>query len=194
MWTGELIDAYYLKKTKPSIGNVFDHSGSSSKLIGGEGINDVTYDVDKIVVSTFNGFIDLDTFTAIKASAEASYVDSHCWRFNPFLFELIFSDLKACGFFSYLTLKEITTNGSEFIVQIMRSDSPEEKSVLTAQKRTDLFRKSLKFQFDDLLKHGLQEDAVSPLDSEDIHHNVTQNSGTSLGRAVKYWIKSAATK
>lgn len=192
--TGELIDAYYLNRTKPSIGNVFDHKASSSKLIGDEDINDVTYDVDKIVVRTFNGFIDLATFDSIKASAEASYIDSHCWRFNPFLFELIFSDLKACGFFHHLTIKEIATNGSEFIVQIMRSDSPEEKSVLTAQQRTNLFKMSLKFQFDDLLKHIPKEDSASTLDSEDILRNSTQNTRVNLGQSIINWLERIAMK
>lgn len=156
--TGELIDAYYQQKTKPSIGNIFDHQASSAKLIGDQTINDLTYDFNKIIVHALqNGCIDKSAYLSMKQSAEDSYIDSHCWRYNPHQFELIFSDLKACGFIENLTLHEIVTNGSEFIVYLKRSEYNNIEPSLSAAMRTEFMKKSLVFQFEDLLKNvGVQ--------------------------------------
>jgi hypothetical protein len=187
--TGEFIDAYYLKKTKPSVGSIFDHQASSSKLISGEAINDLTYDFEKVVVNTFNGCLDSVVFSSTKASAEKAYVDSHCWRFNPFQFELIFSDLKACGLIKHLTIIENSLNGSEFIVHISRSGDVSDSFAITSEKRTALLKKSIEFQYQDLLKKrpAISEDIPTP--SATPAPIVDAHSGTSLWAKTKAIIR-----
>lgn len=152
--TGELIDAYYQQKTKPSIGNIFDHQASSAKLTGDRVVNDATYDFSQIIVNGLqHGRINKSAYKSMKQSAEDTYIDSHCWRYNPHQFELIFSDLKACGFIEYLAIHEIITNGSEFIVYLNRTKHDNNQNSLSAEKRTELMKNSLLFQFQDLLSN-----------------------------------------
>jgi hypothetical protein len=188
--TGEFIDAYYLQKTKPSIGNVFDHQASSSKLLSAEGINDQTYDFDKVIVNAFHGVINEEAYNASKQSAEAAYIDSHCWRLNPFQFELIFSDLLACGFVKHLSIAESIVHGSEFVVYLKRAEAANNDVAFTAERRTELLKKSIEFQFSDLLqKHLAKRD-----------HSLTQAGGNTLadshasGRGLKAKLKAVMRK
>jgi hypothetical protein len=183
--TGEFIDAYYLQKTKPSVGNVFDHQASSSKLLNAEGINDQTYDFDKVVVNAFNGVINEETYNASKQSAEASYIDSHCWRLNPFQFELIFSDLLACGFINHLSIAESIVHGSEFVVYLQRTEAANSDVAFTAERRTELLKKSIEFQFSDLLQKHLAKRDNSPTRAEGNRLADTPPSGSGLKAKLK---------
>jgi hypothetical protein len=186
--TGEFIDAYYQQKTKPSIGNIFDHQASSAKLIDDQSINDATYDFNQIKVNGLrDGCIDESAYTSMKQTAENSYVDSHCWRYNPHQFELVFSDLKACGFINYLSILEIITNGSEFIVYIERSGHISNKQPLSAEKRTELMKNSLVFQFKDLLQNVDTKENQQLSDSPKSPQNL--NKQTSWSAKAKSIIK-----
>ena len=170
--TGEILDAYYQQKTKPTIGNAFDHQASSSKLISNQGIDDSTYNFNQIVANTFNGSIDQSVYQTMKESAEDNYLDSHCWRFNPYQFELIFCDLTASGLIQYLSISELITNGSEFIVYLRRSEQYVNTQPLLAHTRTELMKQSLLFQFNDLLKD------VDILANDDSVNNLSPNEIT----------------
>ena len=194
--TGELIDAFYQQKRKPSVGNVFDHQASSSKLIDKEGINDLTYEFDKVMMDTFAGSIDDTIFEKMREAADVSYIDSHCWRFNPYHFELVFSDVKACGLIKYLSISEIITQGSEFIAYIERSEEKTNQQPLSAHKRTELMKQSLLFQFNDLLNSVTHTRNDASLDQPEINAIISEALPThpSLRAKIRSILNSLVAK
>ena len=112
--TGNVLDAYAEKRTRPSHGQVFDHFANSVKRNG------------KITWSSEmqNGPNELiHTFAQAKALYAQSissdqYIDTHCWRFTPANFGLIISDLITLDLISLDIKDEFETSGCEFFVSL----------------------------------------------------------------------------
>ena len=149
--TGELIDAFYLKKTSPSCGDIFNHTKYHAGLKqSGEALNDANYDLESIeFLEVFDNNY-LEHLCAL--SRQGVYVDAHVSRFNPFSFELIFYDLQLLGLINYLKIEKLIINGSEFIVSIKKDKTLQID--LTKQKniRSLLAKKSIEFHAKDVGK------------------------------------------
>jgi SAM-dependent methyltransferase len=150
--TGQFIDAYQENKQKPSLGTCFDHMVNTATLPGNASINELTYNYNDISLNSFHGGINPESFEHLKNQVADGYVDSHCWKFTPFSFELIFLDLKACGFFPSLTIKEFEIAGCEFFVHICKEPREDHQSNASPENRTKIYKESFEFQWSDLGK------------------------------------------
>ena len=96
--TGQLIDAHEERRTKPTLGALFDQSASATTHAGGRSIEDRTYDINKVAVSACGGSIDAETFAALQFTQEFGHTGGiHSFVSNPYSFLQIFEDLQACG-------------------------------------------------------------------------------------------------
>ena len=120
--SGHIIDAYTNSETKPTIGTVFDHRTRSSVHSYEDSINDLNYNFDSVNLSSSSPFsndaLDKGKFQDLINAHKEGYIDAHCWQFNPYSFELVFKELKSCGFFSKLYIHDVVSMGCEFIVHI----------------------------------------------------------------------------
>jgi len=111
--TGQIIDAYVTNSTKPTPGQIVDHflNYRSDQL-------QMPYatSAEKWNPSFYNWILE------IKNSAQ--YIDSHCWVFNIQSFELILTDLTMLGILSNMKLADSWDLGSEFIVNLVKTDEP----------------------------------------------------------------------
>jgi glycosyltransferase involved in cell wall biosynthesis/predicted SAM-dependent methyltransferase len=115
-WTGEFLDAYEQKRKRPSPGKVFEHYAGCSKRNGsfawGYG--------DKSNLSLMHSFDEArEAWEMAKATSE--YIDVHNWRFTPYSFRLILSDLQALGLIGLSIVKEFDTTGCEFHVSLCKT-------------------------------------------------------------------------
>jgi SAM-dependent methyltransferase len=114
--TGELLDACEQKRTRPSLGKIFDHFANASARN------------DSIAWSKDNrGNLSLiHSFEAAKdqwisAQKKSEYVDVHCWRFTPSSFEIIIEDLRQLGLLNLQYKISFGTNGCEFYASLEKA-------------------------------------------------------------------------
>jgi hypothetical protein len=151
--TGQLIDAHFSGRRKPTLGALFDQSASSATHAGGTAIGDQTYDFEQVAVAACGGTIDVAAFEALQFTYEFGHAgETHSFVFNPYSFLLIFEDLQACGFLPRLRLLDvIERGGNEFIVHIVKiPDSSCCRLPLSAERRTELVKLSINYAIDDL--------------------------------------------
>jgi len=114
--TGDLLDAYVMKQTRPSPGSVFEHV-----------VNAVSLD-DKIAWSGHDSgeFAMMYEFPEAQklwehACNSDQYMDAHIWRFIPDSFNLIIEDLQRLGLVGLRVKKAYGTTGHEFHVVLEKS-------------------------------------------------------------------------
>ena len=93
--TGEMLDAYFAKNKKPSLGKYFDHSFSIMEILDNNKIidlNDMTYDFNKLTLVkkrfgelTYSSYLEL-----VKKYNNTPYIDNHIWQFNLDIWLIIF--------------------------------------------------------------------------------------------------------
>ncbi|HUH59496.1 MAG TPA: methyltransferase domain-containing protein [Candidimonas sp.] len=127
--TGQLLDAFAEKRTRPSPGIVFDYIANSTRLNGS-----ITQPMGARI----------DEFELVHPLAQAqelwrqvsqqqAYVDCHCWRFIPDSFRLILCDLNMLGLIQLGVVKEYGTAGFEFFVTLAKGvamEAPDRLAVL----------------------------------------------------------------
>jgi hypothetical protein len=151
--TGQLIDAHQERRTKPTLGALFDHSASVATDAGGRTIGDRTYDIEHVAVSACGGTIDAAACATLQFTHEFGHSGGiHSFVFNPYSFLLIFEDLQACGYLPLLRILQVLDRpGNEFIVHIVRiSEAACCPLPLTAERRTELLKQSIIYAIDDL--------------------------------------------
>jgi hypothetical protein len=151
--TGQLIDAHQERRTKPTLGALFDHSASVATYAGGRTIGDRTYDIEEVAVSACGGTIDAAACATLQFTHEFGHSGGiHSFVFNPYSFLLIFEDLQACGYLPQLRVLQVLDRpGNEFIVHIARIPEAERCPLpLTAERRSELLRQSINYAIDDL--------------------------------------------
>lgn len=114
--TGDVIDAWIEKRTKPSPGQIFDYFSNSAKR--GEAIawaNDGVGGATKLSHEFHEA-----KFYLQKAIDSQEYIDVHCWRFIPSTFELIISDLNKLDFLNLNIVKQFETSGCEFYISLSK--------------------------------------------------------------------------
>lgn len=141
--SGQIVDAFVEKRTKPTLGQVVDYFSRTSHVNGaiawGQArgvVPDLMYSGD-LVRDGYQRSVDGDDFGG----------EIHCWRFTPESFRLIIADLRALGLTSLGIVAEHETIGIEFFVTLGRSDELEpsieqRRSMLEEVQHSDLPRRS----------------------------------------------------
>lgn len=111
--TGELLDAFADKRTRPSAGKVFDHFANATKH-GGQ----IAWDT-----VPRGGFELIHSFEQARslwqqAQDGQDYIDTHCWRFTLESFHLVLADLNMLRLTDLTIVKEFVTTGCEFYVTL----------------------------------------------------------------------------
>ena len=133
----DLVEAYLLKKRKPSIRHIFDHFSSFAEI----NIDDAwKSDFDGMSLTPSKGLTEV--FEICQDALENDkYIDSHCWVFTSSTFisllkalnEMNLFDFKICRFFG------VEENNHEFVIQLEKL--PEDLSI---SEKQSAFSKSLK--------------------------------------------------
>ncbi len=116
--TGELLDAYELKRKKPSPGKVFDHFANASALNG-----QIAWDESAKGEVTMIHSLSQAVTAYESAKKNSEYIDVHCWRFVPSSFEMIIQDLNTLGLISLNYFVSFDTVGCEFYVSLVKTES-----------------------------------------------------------------------
>jgi len=116
--TGQILDAFEERRTRPSSGQVFDHFANASKRGG------------HIAWSAGAGGMHelIHTFEQTRSRWQQSrsskdYIDGHWWRFTPSSFRLLISDLITLDLIDMDIKKEFVTTGHEFYVSLGAKDN-----------------------------------------------------------------------
>lgn len=133
--TGELLDAFAVKRTRPSAGKVFDHVANATKRGGkiawGSGESSQTYALCHSLDEARNLWM--------QAHNDSTYIDVHCWRFTPRSFSLVLADLNVLDLISMNVVKAFDTTGCEFYVTLSRdAEVPVDFDRLEALKKRRL--------------------------------------------------------
>ncbi len=99
--TGEILDAFEAKRTRPSVGKVFDHVANACKRGGNIAWDDETIGELELIHTN-----DMAQSLWQQAQNSKDYIDVHCWRFIPESFQLILADLNILGLIDFTILKE----------------------------------------------------------------------------------------
>ena len=151
--TGMALDRFLMKAPKPTVGAIFDSLKTQAFLADGQPVHDQSYDVDKIKLSA--DFDDSFLSNTIQLFP-VDYIDAHVSRFNPYSFQLFLGELHRLGILHSMVIRELVVNGPEFIVQICKINQHTVgiESTFSAEKRTELVRKSVLFHACDVAKKG----------------------------------------
>jgi len=114
--TGDLIDAYLEKRTRPSPGQVFNHFSNAAKLSGRIAWSSSHLSNDFKLCHSMLEVIQ----NYLSTINESCYIDVHCWRFIPNSFELLMSDLLVLGHIDLVVEKIFDTVGCEFYVTLKK--------------------------------------------------------------------------
>lgn len=117
--TGQVLDAYAAKRSKPSPGQIFDHIANAAKRNG-----EIAWAAGDVggadgLMHTLNEARD----HWAHALGPSEYVDVHAWRFTPASFRLIVSDLASLGLINLEIKSEFDTKGCEFYATLGKSEA-----------------------------------------------------------------------
>lgn len=122
--TGQFLDAFEQKRTRPSVGQVFDHYANSCYRDGVITWTDtVQKDAKFEVIHTFQQAMDLGHHWV----NSGEYIDAHCWRFTPESYELLLSDFRKLKLLNLITNCCFETSGCEFFVTLGKVKSNNEE-------------------------------------------------------------------
>jgi len=133
--TGEVLDAFDQKRTRPSPGKVFDHFSRAAKRN-----NQIAWSSTARGPIEFVHDFDEARIQWERARSVNEYVDVHNWRFTPASFRMLLSDLQALGLTHFGIKAEFETVGCEFYLTLGKSISLPESNRLSAME--NLLRES----------------------------------------------------
>jgi predicted SAM-dependent methyltransferase len=113
--TGQLLDAFEQKRTRPSVGQVFDHFANACKKD-----NEIAWAED------VNEFSKIELIHPLHQAISlgwhwinsGEYIDVHCWRFTLESFDMLMSDFKALELLELEVKSSFPTMGHEFYVTL----------------------------------------------------------------------------
>ena len=118
--TGEILDAFEQKRTRPSSGKIFDHFARAATRN-----NQIAWSRgDDLGTIQVKNDIDFASTFWRKARDSEEYFDVHVWRFTPSSFHLILADLQMLGLTGLSVVKEFDTEGHEFFVTLQKKSVP----------------------------------------------------------------------
>ena len=148
--TGMALDAFFSASAKPSIGAIFDSLKTQASLSNGLPLHDQSYDINQVQLEAS---FDKDWLKTLISDHRNQYVDAHVSRFNSFSFELLFKESLRLGLLKNLDLSCSVVNGAEFLVVIKKDYTANDANQsLSAEQRTDLFKKAVLFHSSDVAK------------------------------------------
>lgn len=116
--TGDFLDAYHEKKTRPSPGQVFDHFANVVVRSGA-----ITWGIHSqeplSLLHTFEQAQEL--WNRTRSTDE--YIDVHCWRFVLESFGLLVDDLRRLGLIRMFIIREYETVGFEFYATLAKGSA-----------------------------------------------------------------------
>lgn len=122
--SGQFLDAFEQKRTRPSVGQVFDHYANACYQNGVITWADTPDENAKFeVIHSFQQAMDLG-YQWIESD---DYIDAHCWRFTPESFELLLSDFRRLKLLQLRTENSFETFGCEFYVTLGKSGSQDDE-------------------------------------------------------------------
>lgn len=113
---GELLDAYQLKRSRPTPGQIFNHYSRVSLRNGA-----IAWSQTEQGKRSFAHDLSEASEMYKWAVNSSEYFDTHCWRFTPKSFELIINDLNELGIIGLSIHSSYETTGCEFHVNLMVS-------------------------------------------------------------------------
>ncbi len=117
---GDLLDAYFQKRSRHPSGLVFDHFVSEVHL---NGLGTWTKgDLGEPVFS--RSLLDAKALLDYSLHPDAAYVDIHAWRFTPSSFRLILHDLNGLGILDFHESRLVDTIGCEFFASLRSNLKP----------------------------------------------------------------------
>jgi 2-polyprenyl-3-methyl-5-hydroxy-6-metoxy-1,4-benzoquinol methylase len=132
--TGNILDAWVEKRTKPSQGQIFDYIANATKCNGNIAWDIVEQTGEYTLIHTLEQAKNL----SIYYNSANDYMDIHCWRFTPASFRLILSDLRELNLINLYTKAEFDTTGCEFYVSLSKTPANLE---LEQQDRLSMLQK-----------------------------------------------------
>lgn len=141
--SGQIVDAFVEKRTKPTLGQVVDYFSRTSQVNGAIAWGQVQGVVPELMYSAeavrdgYRRSMGGDDFGG----------EIHCWRFTPESFRLILSDLRALGLTTLGIVADHETVGIEFFATLGRSGdteptTEERRALLQAVQLSDSVRRS----------------------------------------------------
>ena len=135
--TGEFLDAYGEKRSRPSPGKVFDHFSNACKRGGKIAWNSTEAGQFELIHSSEQA-----RSLWQQARTTLDYIDTHCWRFTPESFRLVLSDFVLLGLTSFEMVKNFETIGCEFYVTLGKNGTiakvSDRLASLQARKSSDI--------------------------------------------------------
>ena len=146
--SGDLLDAFIQDRQKPPFGKVFDQL-TNNPIVTGKPVVPKTFKLHNLNLA--GNDITPMWFKGILNRWNSAYMNCHSWQFNHFSFNLIFEEIRACGFYSDLEILECSEQGLEFFVEIRKKAVTSEPSkTISKPRRIELLKKSLGFMLEDL--------------------------------------------
>jgi hypothetical protein len=142
--TGELLDAFWERRDRPTPGQLFTHYALHAYgHIGGTDLTGWQIDSDPAQIRVVG---DLQTAFSQALSQRTTpdiWPDAHCWTFTPASFELIVADLQALGLIKMQVAKILGPNGHEFYAHLVNdpAKAPDLASPEFARRRTELLHR-----------------------------------------------------
>lgn len=120
--TGEILDAWHERRTRPTPGQVFHMYANAVRMNGQIAWSNSLkggYELGHPgPLGPHGAAIDMWN----KAASSTEYYDVHCWRFVPASFELLLHDLRLLGLVSLSVESKYETCGCEFFVVLSRCE------------------------------------------------------------------------
>ncbi|QHD69089.1 methyltransferase domain-containing protein [Sphingobium yanoikuyae] len=141
--TGEIIEAFWARRSKPSPAQIFSHVAFHAKNhIAGEnriGWGLASTPAHVSLHDTITNAYDIAHRHLV--NKDEAYFDTHCWTFSPRSLELIIMDLNALNLIDMAVRKIIYHGGHEFYIHIEKSEYKlDPNSVEFREKRSELLR------------------------------------------------------
>ncbi len=136
--SGQVVDAFVSKRTKPTLGQVVDYFNRTAQVNGAIAWGQVQGVTPELM---YSGESVRDGYRR-SLSGDDFGGEIHCWRFTPESFRLIISDLRALGLTSLGIVAEHETVGIEFFATLGRTNiaepsTEERRSMLQAVQASD---------------------------------------------------------
>lgn len=117
--TGDVLQAYFLKCTKPLPGKIFEHFSMTAFRGGCH-----TWSHGNSDPITFVTSLDEAWELTKRSALSEEYIDIHNWVFNPSSFRLIVNDLNSIGILNINVISFQDTIDYEFFVKLSKSKNP----------------------------------------------------------------------
>jgi glycosyltransferase involved in cell wall biosynthesis/SAM-dependent methyltransferase len=127
---GDVIQAFLEKRRRHCPGTIWDHFSMFAKkgdsISWGKGFPGA--------YAPFHATLDDARAMLSHAQETSEYLDVHNWRFTPSSFKLIVMDIASLGYVNLAVKSFFTTEGCEFIVQLMKVDAKENAANLSLER------------------------------------------------------------